>query len=714
MNFKLDCDSASSAVPGVYSFDVFDTCLARRFIRPADLFHVLAEKMLAARQPSGEFGQAEVRELVADRKSAEQTARQLHVDEDILIDDIYGAFRSLPKWGIDVNDMRLEEIDLELESVRPIRCIGNRIEQLRAAGKRIVFISDMYLPSAVIRRMLVERGLALGNEPVYVSGELGVTKRSGKLFEHVLAREGLRPPQLRHVGDSIVGDFLAAKRRRVKATLLTHALPNRFEEVLRDGSADQPVVAARIAGLCRVTRLMAEPDPHLPAAAVELAADVVAPLLTGFVLSALQTARRQRIERLYFVARDGQILRRVAQSLSADADSPALRYLYGSRQAWLLAAVFEPTREDLEFALLGGQSSAPRHCLARLQVQPESIANVLSRHGFEPGDWDRQLTVMERKRLWDVVLDPGVSVLILSNADKAREVALSYFRQEGLLDDESWALVDVGWTLRAQAALKKILASAGQSHTAGYYLGLSRLRYSSPDYGRATGWLLEEAEAEAPDQGATSLFQNKGLIDQLFTMADHGSTRGYRRDGSTIVPDLAPMSSGPRRDAFLTTVRRAVVTFADEVAMDHRVSSNVDEFRNAARRTVNAYLTHPRRTDAEAIAWATISDDPNELRDAPLARPLGPRHVYRVANTILSRFRPANALASQTVPTVFHKDLDWGFSWIEGSFALTPGWGRPALWSLQRARRVARRRRVLAARAVDTAQKLARSVTPGG
>jgi hypothetical protein len=455
---------------------------------------------------------------------------------------------------------------------------------------------------------------------------------------------------------------------------------------------------------------MAEPDPHLPAAAVELAADVVAPLLTGYVLSALRAARRERIERLYFVARDGQILRRVAQSLSAGTDGPELRYLYGSRQAWLLAAVFETTREDLEFALLGGQSSAPRHCLARLQVQPESIANVLSRHGFEPGDWDRQLTATELERLWDVIEDPDVSALILRNAVKAREVALSYFRQEGLLDDENWALVDVGWTLRAQAALKKILASAGQYHTAGYYLGLSRLRYSSPDYGRATGWLLEEAEAEAPDNGASSLFENKGLIDQLFTMADHGSTRGYRRDGQTIVPDLAPMSPSPRRDAFLATIRRAVVTFADEVAMDDHASSNVDEFRNAARRAVTAYLAHPTRTDAEAVAWATISDDPNELRNAPLARPLGPRHVYRVASTILSRLNPVHAVSSQTVPSVLRKDLDWGFSWIEGSFALTPGWGRPALWSLQRARRVARRRRVLAAKAVNIAQK----VTGGG
>ena len=516
------------------------------------------------------------------------------------------------------------------------------------------------------------------------------------------------PRQLRHVGDSFVGDVVAPTRRRVKATLLTDTLPNRFEEAIRDGSANRPVVAARIAGLCRLTRLTADRHPELPAAAIELAADVVAPLLTGFVLSTLRLARAEGIERLYFVARDGQILLRVAQSLCRDADGPELRYLYGSRQAWLLPAVFEATRQDLEFALLNGQSSAPRHCLARLQMEPEQIAAALNRHGFEPSDWDRQLSPVEKERLWDVIQEPDVSARVLRNACEAREASLSYFRQEGLLDGDRWALVDVGWTLRAQAALRKILASAGQTHTAGYYLGLSRRRYSSFDYGRAAGWLLEEAEAESPDRGVAALFENKGLIDQLFTMADHGSTRGYRWEGGVVVPDLASMGSSTRRDVFLTAVRRTVVDFADEVASDEQLSSHVDEFRGAARRAVNAYLTQPRRSDAEAITWMSISDDPNELRAVPLARPLGPRHGLRVASTLLSRLRADEVAGSRTVPGVLHKDLNWGFSWIEGSLALTRGWGRPALWGMKRARRIVRRRRILVAQVVDVAQRATR------
>ena len=179
--------------PAAYSFDVFDTCLARRYIRPTDLFHVLAERM-AVRSRSVGFGEEEVRELAADRIRAEQAARAQHVDEDILIDDIYRSFTSLSRWGIDAAEMQLAEIDLELESVRPIRETQRRIERLRSHGHRLIFMSDMYLPSTVLRRMLIEHGLALGDEPLYVSGELGVTKRSGKLFEHVLQQEGLRAP----------------------------------------------------------------------------------------------------------------------------------------------------------------------------------------------------------------------------------------------------------------------------------------------------------------------------------------------------------------------------------------------------------------------------------------------------------------------------------------------------------------------------------------
>ena len=133
----------------------------------------------------------------------------------------------------------------------------------------------------------------------------------------------------------------------------------------------------------------------------------------------------------------------------------------------------------------------------------------------------------------------------MKQAQEAREVTLAYFEQEGLLRDDKWALVDIGWTLRTQGSFRKILASAGQPHTLGYYLGISKTRFSATDYGQARGFWLEEFEQGVASSGIKYLFQNKGLIDQIFTMADHGSTRGYVRRGGKVEPLLSELKAYP-------------------------------------------------------------------------------------------------------------------------------------------------------------------------
>ena len=65
----------------------------------------------------------------------------------------------------------------------------------------------------------MEHGIATADDPLYVSSELEMTKRTGELFKHVLEREGVQPGDLHHCGDSMVGDFLAARKLGIKAEL---------------------------------------------------------------------------------------------------------------------------------------------------------------------------------------------------------------------------------------------------------------------------------------------------------------------------------------------------------------------------------------------------------------------------------------------------------------------------------------------------------------
>lgn len=678
----------------VCSFDVFDTCIARRHLRPYDLLVELAALMLADVNDPLTAGPEAAHELADARLAAAGAARQRLGGRDPRLVDIYDEFDSLAAWGVDRERMMAEEMALERRSVRPIATTRRRIQQLRAAGHRIVFVSDMYLDTEMIRQLLLDHDIAQPDEAVYVSCDLGCSKADGRLFAHVLQAEGITARELTHVGDSVLHDVLAAKRNGVHATLFSEALPNRYEDAMLRVSVEEPHVDARLAGLCRTTRLALPADPVLPANATTIAADVVAPLLTSYVLWVLRTAQREGIERLYFLARDGQVLLRIARRIVdglPDERFPELRYLYGSRQAWMLPSVLNGTRDELAFAVLDGQSNAVRHCLARLELDPEDIAEPLAREGFDADTWDMQLDPPTKDRLWRVLEHPDVAGRIAKNAAQARSDVLAYLHQEGLFADRSWALVDVGWTLRAQASLRRILQTGGQPHLDAFYLGLSRRRFTAVEYGSARGFLLEESEVHNDGEGGRPLFENKGLIDQIFTMADHGTTRGYLRDGATLVPDLAPMPANSHRDAFQALVAAAVDDFAGGLVDGNGLVDHADELKRAARRSVHLFLSSPSRADVEAVAWASISDDPNELRHAPLARHLS---VVRMGSIALHTGRRARRTRhdQRTVPTVLAKDLSWGFSWLEGSLTVSGLPGRAALGGLRLSRRVVRRR----------------------
>lgn len=56
------------------------------------------------------------------------------------------------------------------------------MRELHDADERVILISDMYLPRAVISRMLERADPLLAELPLYLSSELGVQKSTKQLY----------------------------------------------------------------------------------------------------------------------------------------------------------------------------------------------------------------------------------------------------------------------------------------------------------------------------------------------------------------------------------------------------------------------------------------------------------------------------------------------------------------------------------------------------
>lgn len=199
------------------SFDIFDTLLSRKIARPKDLFSMIQANL------SYDNKYVAWPDLVDNfsviREKAEEKARKNKVElyggePEILISDIYDQVRervpALPSHIIDI--LIALEIEMEKAVLFKSSAAETIFDQARAAGCKIIVISDMYLPSKVLRELLENSGYKdLDDVAIFSSGEEGVSKHSGKLYPRVREKLGLTGKRWLHIGDNKHSDIEMAK-----------------------------------------------------------------------------------------------------------------------------------------------------------------------------------------------------------------------------------------------------------------------------------------------------------------------------------------------------------------------------------------------------------------------------------------------------------------------------------------------------------------------
>ena len=243
------------------------------------------------------------------------------------------------------------------------------VAESRAAGHPVVFVSDTPHSEEFVRELLVGHGVAQDGDRVFTSSARGVTKSKGGLFTAVAAEVGSTEGYL-HRGDHQRSDLAAARVEGWQSSQVADAKLTRYERSLEKHAEATAGLTSWLAGSSRVARLEAY-ERGVPRAVADVAAGVMAPMLVGYVLWALGQARMRGLRRLYFVARDGEIMLEVARRLGpVVAPHVELRYLYGSRQPWVLGACAS-SDVVLRHWAQGRTDFTARTTLERVGVTPE-------------------------------------------------------------------------------------------------------------------------------------------------------------------------------------------------------------------------------------------------------------------------------------------------------------------------------------------------------
>jgi FMN phosphatase YigB (HAD superfamily) len=590
-------------------FDVFDTLITRCWWRPEDLFlrvgECLAEAGLTAEPPEA---------FAARRVAAEAALRAMPGVEEVTIAEIYAALAP-------DNAAAAAAIEqaVELEAIRPIAANAARL----AACDRAVLISDTYLDAATVTGLLHRAGIMVPAAQVFASSDVRATKRSGRLFRHVADRLGVKPGQMAHRGDHPDSDLAVPHALGVRAELCRVGAPTRHETILHAAaSGHPPMVRSALAGGARAARLSR--DPATPHARVlwRVGANVAGPLLAGFVLWVLREARRAGLPRLHFVARDGQVLLRIAErllpALGWDLDC---RYLLGSRQAWNLPAMAEVDETALSWLLKEAWREPLAAVLARGELDAGRIAPALARCGLQAMDRPADMAALRA-----LFREPEVIAALQASAAARREAALGYLSEAGLLEPAPLGIVDLGWHGTMQRALRRLLDLGGHAAPlTGFYLALR----SQPE--------------GMPPTALRAFLDAPGIVHRLnpvlleaFCAADHGTVRRYLRqpDGShgaeLAPPDDAAMAWG------VPMLQAGILAFAEELAAalrrsrGHDVDHWIVALRDAGLATYDDFRRLPTAEEAEAFGRFPHASGQAHLVQADTAPRISPVQRLRL------------------------------------------------------------------------------------
>ena len=608
----------------VSSFDIFDTCLTRRVAEPAIVFDLMAKKLNLGK------------EFRFNRQESEREASRRYGEATLA--EIYEIIGTWLDWDHEkCRIVMAAELAEETQQLIPVPQIRKRLQEYRAAGSRVIFLSDMYLPSAFLCERLREHGFYQEGDLLMVSCELRKSKYSGQLFEEAINIVGRQ--EWEHIGNNRSADVEAAIRLGLKGTFFPEGNLTAHETRLLAWAKEGAPIGAIWAGAARQARIeMGQLNEH-EHEIVAVAAGVAAPLLIAYVTWLCQRAAHHGMDRLYFLARDGQILMDLFMPIArAKGLKIEARYLYASRIALRFPRRFPMTDEDAA-GVFQANNSIPISVVAlRLGISEAELRRLLPTD-CEAGDYISKRMISACR---EALASPNACVFLNDVAAKRAKLLHDYLEQEGLMDGGNYGIVDLGWAGTLQAGIQKSLRdNMSQSTICGFYLGLGGLRIEGLN-----------AEAFAFDCRRQSCKDVSWFVTltELFSQANHGSTLGFEYGAEGLIAPLFDEldSNHPIIPNWLDIYRMAIFGCANAVIAANALPPNPCSLIRLFRSHLRWFYFFP--TQAEAKVWGECRFSSDGL--AAVKKPLAPspRSLLDLLCSLgLRRFGSGHAVWPQAV-----------------------------------------------------------------
>ena len=293
----------------VVSFDMFDTLILRPVDTPADLFYFVGERL-------------NIPNFRDIRKKAERTARERHIAEcgngEVTLAQIYDVLAE--QLCIPAEKGMAVESDVEISLCMPNPFMLKVWNKVKAAGKKVIITTDMYLPGNTLEAMLEKCGFT-GYDAVFLSNEYGFGKYNGKLYAEV--KSAYPKCSICHIGDNFRADYVLAKKAKIHAVYYRN-----IQEYGKKFRTDRMSYLIGSAYRSLVNRRMFCMEKCSPA--MEFGYKYGGLLLLGFCEFIHEQSAQKKADKILFFSRDGYIVKKLYDKLYPDQQT---EYVYWSRAA---------------------------------------------------------------------------------------------------------------------------------------------------------------------------------------------------------------------------------------------------------------------------------------------------------------------------------------------------------------------------------------------
>lgn len=611
-------------------FDVFDTLLRRR-IEPETVKDLSARHLtrqltgLLAISPLRTWGMPDWKLLREKRRVLEiemgEETERAGGDHEFRLRDMVTRWVSqcvpptVPLHRISEISAATVAHEIKMESCAtlPTSHIVLALETARLCAKRLVYVSDSYMSDEDIRFLLGHNGLLEFFDDGYVSSEYMLTKRSGRLFDKVIAEESLAPRDFLFIGDnqysdrdsaarvgiqSILVRDTAEKARRTQLQLVDQLSRNNSFWVARH---QREIVKALPTRLFANPRDASSPHYHL--------GTFLAPSFMAFTLHILEEAKSRGLRKVFFLSREGltfiKMYRRIVRALGCKDQAPEAEYLVVSRASTFLASNQTFDIQALERIWWQYQGQSLARILKNFSLPVEEFGPLAISAGVT--DLDAPISNLHACTPLRAFFElPETQRLFALHRDNARDLLTRYFTTRGWFASSgdpagTVGVVDIGWKGSIQSNIHKAFETRSDAPAiCGFYFGLTRDLQDESVTNQRIGYM---ADTKNGDWLQECIFKN-GSVFEMFSTAMHGGAAGYVERANGTVKATIKLESTERENfnSHFADVKRGIDDYVDEmIGVLPLLDAASADLRPGLLDQLRRYILYPTHAEAKAF-----------------------------------------------------------------------------------------------------------------